>query len=248
MQMASMLASSIWISGKSFATFFASSRKRPSVARTTFALWTIVTFLRPCFRANSKAARTIRSEPFFVLILQEMAYSSPARFREVREGLRERCQRRRELGRHRVELDAGVEVLGVLAEDHEVDPLLVVQRIARVGLAGPQADVEVEQLRACGRWASGRRAPCPSAPGTSSASAAFTGFDVIAPNRAASTFFRSSMVRAGNASPSVHQNSQPMSPWMYSASSSTASRTSRAASITSMPMPSPAARRCGTCS
>ena len=61
--------------------------------------------------------------------------------------------------------------------------------------------------------------------GTSSASAAFTGFEVIAPKRAASTFFSSSMVRGGKASPSRHQNSQPMSPWTYSASSSTASST-----------------------
>ena len=76
MQIASMFASSTAISGKSAATFFASSKKRPSVARTTFALWTIVTFFRPNFRANSKAARTIRSEPFRVLILQEIANSS----------------------------------------------------------------------------------------------------------------------------------------------------------------------------
>jgi hypothetical protein len=45
----------------------------PSVARTTFALWTMVTFLRPCFCANSNAARMMRSEPLRVLILQEMA-------------------------------------------------------------------------------------------------------------------------------------------------------------------------------
>ena len=48
MQIASTLASSIGISGNSFATFFASSRKSPSVARTTLALWTTVTFFRPC--------------------------------------------------------------------------------------------------------------------------------------------------------------------------------------------------------
>ena len=81
--------------------------------------------------------------------------------------------------------------------------------------------------------------PLPLSSGASSASAAFTGFEVIAPKIAASTFFRSSTVRAGKASPSLHQKSQPMSPWMYSASSSSASRTSRAASITSLPMPSP---------
>jgi hypothetical protein len=45
-----------------------------------------------------------------------------------------------------VELDAGVEILGVLAEHHEVDPFLEVQRVAGIALAGAQADVEVERL------------------------------------------------------------------------------------------------------
>ncbi len=146
MQMASTFASSIWMPGKSFATFFASSRKRPSVARTTFALWTTVTFFRPCFLANSKAARTIRSDPFFVLTLHETAYWSPARFAKCAKGFESPVSVAASSRRHRVELDAGVKVLGVLAEDHQVDALLVVQGIARVGLAGPQADVEVEQL------------------------------------------------------------------------------------------------------
>ncbi len=70
-----MLASSIWISGKPFATSRACSRNRLSVARTTFALWTMVTFLRPNLRAKSKAARAMRSEPFLVLILHDTAYS-----------------------------------------------------------------------------------------------------------------------------------------------------------------------------
>ncbi len=63
------------------------------MARTTFALWTIVTFFRPCFRANSNAARTIRSEPFLVLILQEIAYSSLGSLAKWREGLRRACVR-----------------------------------------------------------------------------------------------------------------------------------------------------------
>ena len=47
------------------------------------------------------------------------------------------------------------------------------------------------------------------------------------------------MVRCGRASPSLRQNSQPISPWMYSASSFSASSTMRAASSTSTPTPSP---------
>ena len=46
-------------------------------------------------------------------------------------------------------------------------------------------------------------------------------------------------MRWGKASPSRHQNSQPMSPWTYSASSSSASSTTRVASMTSTPIPSP---------
>jgi len=61
----------------------------------------------------------------------------------------------------------------------------------------------------------------------------------MAPNMAALTLPSRSMVRCGKASPSLHQNSQPMSPWMYSASNLSASSTILAASITSMPMPSP---------
>src|ERR1035437_1808424 len=78
MQIASTFASSQTISGNSLATFFASSKKRPSAARTTFALWTIVTFFRPNFRVYSKAARTMRDDPLRVFTLQEIAYSSLA--------------------------------------------------------------------------------------------------------------------------------------------------------------------------
>src|ERR1019366_7455128 len=44
------------------------------------------------------------------------------------------------------ELDAGIEVLRVLPEDDEVQPVLEVERVARIRLAGPQADVQVEEL------------------------------------------------------------------------------------------------------
>src|SRR5262249_51100 len=46
-------------------------------------------------------------------------------------------------------------------------------------------------------------------------------------------------VRSGSALPSLHQNSQPMSQGTYSASNFIRSRTIRAASMTSLPTPSP---------
>ena len=81
--------------------------------------------------------------------------------------------------------------------------------------------------------------PLPFSSGTSSASASFTGLEVIAPNMAASLAFSRSMVRWGKDSPSLHQNSQPMSPWVYLASNFKASRQILAASMTSTPTPSP---------
>ena len=61
--------------------------KSPSVARTTFALCTTVTFLRLNLRAKSKAARTIRSEPLRVLTLQEIANSFPSSLEKGAKGL-----------------------------------------------------------------------------------------------------------------------------------------------------------------
>src|SRR5438874_40514 len=46
-------------------------------------------------------------------------------------------------------------------------------------------------------------------------------------------------VRSGSALPSLHQNSQPISQGTYSASSFSRSNTRRAASMTSLPTPSP---------
>jgi hypothetical protein len=61
----------------------------------------------------------------------------------------------------------------------------------------------------------------------------------MAPKKAQSVAFSSSMVRAGSASPSRRQNFQPMSPSRYSAEKPAASSTVRAAWQTSGPMPSP---------
>ena len=58
---------------------------------------------------------------------------------ELREGRGER-------GRNRRELDARVEILRVLPEDDEVQPFPEVERVSRIRLAGPQADVQVEEL------------------------------------------------------------------------------------------------------
>src|SRR6266852_3721273 len=61
----------------------------------------------------------------------------------------------------------------------------------------------------------------------------------MAPKRPQVVFLRASTVRSGNALPSLHQNSQPMSQGTYSASSFNRSKTMRAASMTSWPTPSP---------
>src|SRR5436190_9460807 len=62
---------------------------------------------------------------------------------------------------------------------------------------------------------------------------------VIAPNSAHVVSLSAFTVRSGSAFPSVHQNFQPISQGTYSASNFIRSRTTRAASITSLPTPSP---------
>src|SRR5437763_1427793 len=62
---------------------------------------------------------------------------------------------------------------------------------------------------------------------------------VMAPNRAHVVSFSAFTVRSGSALPSVHQNFHPMSQGTYSASNFIRSSTMRAASITSLPTPSP---------
>src|SRR5213592_5047258 len=61
----------------------------------------------------------------------------------------------------------------------------------------------------------------------------------MAPNSAQVVSLSALTVRSGSALPSLHQNSQPMSQGTYSASKFIRSRTMRAASITSLPTPSP---------
>src|SRR5205814_3941863 len=65
------------------------------------------------------------------------------------------------------------------------------------------------------------------------------GLLVIAPKRPQVVSLSALTVRSGSAFPSLHQNSQPMSQGTYSASKFIRSRTMRAASITSLPTPSP---------
>jgi len=62
------------------------------------------------------------------------------------EGLGELRQRVGQFLGHGREFNAGIEVLGVLAEDNEVNAFLEVEGVAGIGLAGAQANVEVEQL------------------------------------------------------------------------------------------------------
>ena len=87
-----------------------------------FALWTAVTLCRPLATAYSKANRAIRSDASRVMILMLSAASRPDHV-----------------------LDAGVQVLGVLADDDQVD--VVVARLdARHRLGGAQVGVQPERL------------------------------------------------------------------------------------------------------
>src|SRR5437762_4819784 len=75
--------------------------------------------------------------------------------------------------------------------------------------------------------------------GANSSLASDCGLLVMAPNRPQVVSFNALTVRSGSALPSLHQNSQPMSHGTYWASSFKRSKTRRAASITSLPTPSP---------
>src|SRR6266513_1319260 len=81
--------------------------------------------------------------------------------------------------------------------------------------------------------------PLPLRSGLSSSFALSCALLVMAPNSAQVVSFSAFTVRSGSALPSVHQNFQPMSQGTYSASNFIRSRTIRAASITSLPTPSP---------
>ena len=114
---------SIWISshatsGKSAASSIAVRRKIPSEYRITLALWPTVTFCRRFVRAYSKANRTIRCVPVDADRLQRdpgvLADLEPAELAELL------AQRPGVLAAP-LELDALVEVLGVLADHHQVD-------------------------------------------------------------------------------------------------------------------------------
>ena len=106
------------------------------------ALCAAVTLRRPFSRAYSKAARTIRSEPNTEIGLIEMPECS--RICEPSSSGDELAQLLGLLG-VLLELDARVEVLGVLAHDHDVG-LGEPGAHALVGLAGPDAGVQVELL------------------------------------------------------------------------------------------------------
>src|SRR6266700_3232276 len=81
--------------------------------------------------------------------------------------------------------------------------------------------------------------PLPLSSGLNSSFALSCGLLVIAPKRPQVVSLSAVTVRSGSALPSLHQNSQPISQGTYSASSFSRSKTMRAASITSLPTPSP---------
>src|SRR6266478_70592 len=81
--------------------------------------------------------------------------------------------------------------------------------------------------------------PLPLSSGLNSSFALSCGLLVIAPKRAHVVSLSAFTVRSGRALPSEHQNFQPISQGTYSASNFIRSRTIRAASMTSLPTPSP---------
>ena len=108
------------------------------------ALWTLVTFLRPCLRAYSKAYLTIRSEPVIEIGLIEMPESGrmvlPLSF--LMSAISSAVS-----GLPCSNSQAEVKVFGVLADDDEVDlGVLVVGPDAGEVLARAYASVKVERL------------------------------------------------------------------------------------------------------
>ena len=124
------------------ATSRATSRNSPSENFMMLALWAAVTFLRPFSSAYSKADSTIRVGAEHRDRLDRDAGVLAGR--RVELSARNLAQPLH-LGRALLELDAGVQVLGVLADDHDVR-LGEARAHALVGLAGPDARVEVELL------------------------------------------------------------------------------------------------------
>src|ERR1043166_2065769 len=81
--------------------------------------------------------------------------------------------------------------------------------------------------------------PFPFSSGANSSFASLCGLLVIAPKRAQVVSLSALTVRSGSALPSVHQNFQPISQGTFSASNFIRAKTRRAASMTSLPTPSP---------
>src|SRR5262245_48498738 len=123
---ASMIRSSYSTPGKRDATARTDSRKSPSDTRSTLALCTAVTFLRRC-SASAKAVCAIRVEPARVTLRTESARSA--------------------VGMNSPEpRNIGVETLGVLARDNEVDRRSAARR--KAAAASRRADIgkQVEPL------------------------------------------------------------------------------------------------------
>ena len=148
-------------SGYSACTRRATSRKKPSLRGSTLCLVPQVTTPgRPAAlrrRASSKAKRSTRSLPASVWTLIAKRPGPRSASGPGREPAPE-TERPQLL---EIALDAGVEVLEVLAHDHEVDPVGPRQRTAaagppargthvRVGLLAPAQVVERERALAAG--------------------------------------------------------------------------------------------------
>ena len=99
------------MSGYSFATSAPTRKNRPSVYFMMLALATALTFLRPFWRAYSKAVLMMRREPVIEIGLIEIAAVFADLAASHVDDLLRFC-------RMHIVLDARVQVFGILADDH----------------------------------------------------------------------------------------------------------------------------------
>ena len=149
MHMLSTIRSSNSMSGNSWATFArAVARNRPSVCFMMLALWTAVTFLRPlCAGVLEGVADDPLAAGDADRLDRDAGLVAAGADLPLRRNLVEIVDQLAGRGLARLELDAGVKVLGVLADDHQVDRHVLEEGPhAGVILARPDAGVQAQLL------------------------------------------------------------------------------------------------------
>ena len=124
----------------------AASRKSPSVARTTLALWH---HRHPLATVVSGKLEGSPHDSLRALAGIDLAGDGPlvrSQSLEGSKGGRDLLQQTGQSLRNRVKLHPGIEVFRILTEDDQIDALPGVERVAGKSPAGPQADVKIEEL------------------------------------------------------------------------------------------------------